>query len=80
MRYSVLLSPIKEPGFSGYYYAHILALDLTTHGKGVEGALKAAQELADGWVLELQARDGGVPQEDGAITASIEVGGAVHST
>ena len=78
MRYSVLFSPVKEPGFSGYYYAHIPALDLTTHGKGIDGALQVAQELAQGWVLELQAHHGEVPQEDGAITASIEVGSAVH--
>lgn len=33
MRYSVLLEPVNEPEFEGYYYAHIPTLDLTTHGK-----------------------------------------------
>ena len=39
MRYSVFLEPIEEQGFEGYYYAHVPALDLTTQGLGVEGAL-----------------------------------------
>jgi predicted RNase H-like HicB family nuclease len=41
---------VDEPDFEGYYYAHIPALDLTTHGSGVEGALRAAQELVEAWV------------------------------
>lgn len=52
MRYSVLLEPINEPEFEGYYYAHIPTLDLTTHGKGIEGAIAAAQELTEAWVEE----------------------------
>ncbi len=52
MRYSVFLEPINEPEFQGYYYAHVPALDLTTHGLGPDGALKAAQELAEGWIAE----------------------------
>ena len=55
MYYSVVLDPIDEPGFEGYYYAHIPTLDLTTHGKSVEGALAAAQELVEAWVTEKQA-------------------------
>ena len=34
MRYAVFLDPVTEPGFSGYYYAHIPSVDLTTHGQG----------------------------------------------
>ena len=45
MRYSVVLSPVPESEFDGYYYAHVPTLDLTTHGKGIEGALAAAQDL-----------------------------------
>ena len=52
MRYSVVLDPIHEPEFEGYYYAHIPTLDLTTHGQGIEGALTAAQELVEAWVSE----------------------------
>jgi len=52
MRYSVLLEPINEPEFQGYYYADIPTLDLTTHGQGIEGAIAAAQELIEAWIDE----------------------------
>jgi hypothetical protein len=52
MRYSVLLEPVEEAGFEGFYYAQIPVLDLTTHGLGVEGALVAARDLAEAWVAE----------------------------
>ena len=59
MKYSVMLNVIDEPGFEGYYYAHIPTLDLTTHGKGIDGALAAAKELAEVWIAEKRARAGG---------------------
>lgn len=52
MRFSVLLESIQEPGFEGWYYTHIPTLDLTTHGKGVEGAMTAACELVEAWTEE----------------------------
>ena len=52
MEYSVMLDVIDEPGFEGYYYAHIPALELTTQGKGIDGALAAAKELAEVWIAE----------------------------
>ena len=56
MQYSVMLDAIDEPGFEGYYYAHIPALDLTTQGKGIEGAVAAATDLAELWVAEKASR------------------------
>ena len=50
MQYSVVLDAVNEPGFEGYFYAHIPALDLTTQGKGIEGAVAAAKDLAELWV------------------------------
>ena len=55
MQYSVVLDAVNETGFEGYYYAHIPALDLTTQGKGIEGAVAAAKDLAELWVAEKQA-------------------------
>src|SRR5574341_294420 len=55
MRYSVLLEPINEADFQGYYYAHIPTLDLTTHGQGIEGALAVAQDLVTAWIGEKRA-------------------------
>jgi predicted RNase H-like HicB family nuclease len=77
MRYSVLLEPINEPEFQGYYYAHIPTLDLTTHGQGVEGALAAAQELIEAWIGEKRARGESVPVETKSLIAQVEISDAV---
>ena len=77
MEYSVMLDVIDEPGFEGYYYAHIPALELTTQGKGIDGALSAAKELAEVWIAEKCARGESVPQESNAVIARIEIPDAV---
>jgi predicted RNase H-like HicB family nuclease len=77
MRYSVLLEPINEPEFKGYYYAHVPALDLTTHGDGIEGALSAARELVEAWIAEKRARGEPVPIEEKSLITQIEVADAL---
>jgi len=77
MRYSVFLEPINEPEFSGYYYAHIPTLDLTTHGQGVDGALTAAQELIEAWIGEKRARGESVPVETKSLVAQVEIPDAI---
>ncbi len=77
MRYSVLLEPINEPEFQGYYYAHIPTLDLTTHGQGIEGAIAAAQELIGAWVEEKRSRGESVPVETKSLVAQVEIPDAV---
>jgi predicted RNase H-like HicB family nuclease len=73
MRYTVVLEPTHEPDHPGWYYAHIPALDLTTHGNGVEGALAAAKELVAGWVAELRTRGEPVPIETQGFVSQIEI-------
>lgn len=77
MRYSVLIEAIDEPEFSGYYYAHIPTLDLTTHGQGVDGAIAAAQELLEAWVEEKRSRGEKVPVESKSLIAHVEIADAV---
>jgi predicted RNase H-like HicB family nuclease len=77
LRYSVLLELVGEPGFEGYYYAHVPTLDLTTHGLGVEGALTAARELVALWVAEKRARGDTVPTETQCLVGHIEIADAV---
>jgi predicted RNase H-like HicB family nuclease len=56
MRYSVLVEPLEESeNLPGCYYAHVPSLGITTHGKGVEGALAAARDLIRLWVDEKKA-------------------------
>lgn len=77
MRYSVFLEPVDEPEFQGYYYAHIPALDLTTHGQGVDGALAAARQLVEGWIAEKRAHGESVPTETESLIGHIEVADAL---
>jgi predicted RNase H-like HicB family nuclease len=73
MRYSVFLQPVNEPEFQGYYYAHVPALDLTTHGQGIEGALAAAKELIEAWIAEKKAHGEPVPTEAKSQIAHIDI-------
>ncbi len=79
MRYSVFLEPVGEPELKGYYYAHIPALDLTTHGLGPDGALQAAQELVEAWISEKRLHGEKVPVESNALIGQIEVPDALLS-
>jgi predicted RNase H-like HicB family nuclease len=77
VRYSVLIESVDEAGFEGYYYAHVPALDLTTHGQGIEGALQSARELVEAWVAEKQAHGEAIPRERQSVLAHIEVADAI---
>ena len=53
MTYSVIIEKITDGSLpDDYYYAHIPSLDLTTHGRGIEGAKAAAQDLIRLWIKE----------------------------
>ena len=80
MRYTVLLEPTNEPDKPGWYYAHIPALDLTTHGMGLEGAMDAARDLISGWIAELRSRGEEVPTERQGFISQIEItDDAIHA-
>ena len=73
MRYTVIVEPTNEPDQPGWFYAHIPALDLTTHGLGVEGALAAARDLVIGWIAERKSRGEEVPPEAPTLVGQIEI-------
>ncbi len=75
MRYTVLLEPTRELDQPGWYYARIPALDLTTHGLGVEGALAAARDLADVWLQALADQGVAAPADTTAFVGHVEAGG-----
>ncbi len=77
VRYSVLIESVNEAGFEGYYYAHVPSLDLTTDGRGIEGALQAAQDLVEAWVAEKRAHGETIPTERQSVIAHIEVPDAI---
>jgi predicted RNase H-like HicB family nuclease len=74
MRYSVLYEKIHEPGFEGWYYAHIPAFDVTTHGLGIEGAKAAAEDLIDVTIrVRLDEGESLPPPDDDALLGTIEI-------
>ena len=80
MRYTVVLEPTNEPEHPGWYYAHVPALDLTTHGLGPEGAMAAARDLVSGWVAELRSHGEDVPVEKQSFVSQIEIpDDAIHA-
>jgi predicted RNase H-like HicB family nuclease len=73
MTYSVLYEKIHEAGFEGYYYAHIPAFDLTTHGLGIDGARAAAEDLLRNWI-EVKIEHGEpIPPPDEALLGTIDI-------
>ena len=80
MEYSIFLEPVNEPGFDGWFYAHVPALDLTTHGQGIEGATAAAHDLISGWVSEKRSRGEKVKVETGSYITRVEVSDAAVGT
>lgn len=74
MRYPVVLERIpEEEGMTGYFYAHVPSLGLTTHGLGVEGALEAARDLVGLWNEEKRAQGEPVTVVSEAILTTVEV-------
>jgi hypothetical protein len=46
MNFGVLFERVTDKDFpSGYFYAHVPSLGLTTHGLGIEGTRAAAADL-----------------------------------
>lgn len=78
MQYSILYEAVSDPGFpAGYFYAHILALDLTTHGLGIEGAKAAALDLITLWIEEKRAHGEPIPVEAESFFSRIEIDDAL---
>ena len=56
MTYGILFEKADKRDLpAGFYYAHVPALGLTTHGKGLEGARAAAEDLVKLWLAEKRA-------------------------
>lgn len=81
MTYSVIYEKVSDQSFpAGYYYAHIPALDLTTHGLGIEGARTAAIDLVKLWVEEKRANGESIPRERESLYSTIEIEDAIFSS
>ncbi|MBU2444004.1 MAG: hypothetical protein KJ666_00315 [Bacteroidetes bacterium] len=74
MKYTIIYERITEPGFEeGYYYAHIPALDLTTHGFGIDGAKASAIDLVKLWVEEKKSAGEDIRIENESLVSTLEI-------
>jgi predicted RNase H-like HicB family nuclease len=74
MRYSVLVEPVEaEEKMPGCFYAHVPSLGVTTHGRGIEGALEAARDLIHLWVDEKRAAGENPAPARESLLATVEV-------
>ena len=65
MTYTIIYEKISDGSMPpGYYYAHIPALDITTHGLGIDGAKEAAKDLMKLWFEEKKANGESFPIEN----------------
>ena len=74
MNYGVLFEKVSEADFPvGYYYAHVPALALTTHGLGIEGAREAARDLIQLWIGEKKANGETIPPASECFFSTVEI-------
>jgi predicted RNase H-like HicB family nuclease len=80
MTYTIFFEKVREESFpEGYYYAHIPALDLTTHGLGIEGAKAAAADLIKLWIAEKKANGEKIKNEENSFSSVLEIDDAILS-
>ena len=74
MTYGILFEKIENGELpSGFYYAHIPALGLTTHGEGIEGASAAAEDLVKLWLTEKKAAGESIDLPSEFFFSTIEI-------
>jgi predicted RNase H-like HicB family nuclease len=74
MNFAVMFEKVQDSGFpTGYYYAHIPSLNLTTHGLGIEGARTAATDLLQLWVAEKRANGETVAAPSEPLFSTLEL-------
>jgi hypothetical protein len=79
MSYLVIFEKIVDQSFPpDFYYAHIPALGLTTHGPGIEGARRAANDLAQIWIAEKIANNDEIANPE-ILISTLELNDAVQS-
>jgi predicted RNase H-like HicB family nuclease len=74
MTYGILFEKTESGELPpGFYYAHVPALGLTTHGEGIEGARTAAEDLIKLWLAEKRAAGEKVPLASEFFFSTVEI-------
>jgi predicted RNase H-like HicB family nuclease len=74
MTYGILFEKIDSGELPpGFYYAHVPALGLTTHGEGMDGARAAAEDLVKPWLTEKKAAGESIDLPSEFFFSTIEI-------
>jgi predicted RNase H-like HicB family nuclease len=74
MKFPIVYEKVNDNNFSNdYYYAHIPTLGLTTHGKSLEGAKDAANDLIQLWIEEKILNNEPIHISEDVLFATLEV-------
>jgi len=74
MNFGILFEKVTDKDFpSGYFYAHVPSLGLTTHGLGIEGARAAAADLVKLWLTEKKANHEPVPVSSEVLFSTLDI-------
>jgi predicted RNase H-like HicB family nuclease len=74
MTYGILFEKAETRDLpSGFFYAHVPALGLTTHGEGIEGARAAAEDLVKLWLSEKKAAGESIDLPSEFFFSTIEI-------
>jgi predicted RNase H-like HicB family nuclease len=74
MTYGILFEKVASSELPpGFYYAHVPAVGLTTHGEGIEGARAAAEDLVKLWLAEKKAAGETVASPSEIFFSTIEI-------
>jgi predicted RNase H-like HicB family nuclease len=74
MNFGILFEKVEDKDFPpGYFYAHLPSLGLTTHGLGLDGARKAAYDLARVWLSEKRAQGEPLPTSPEILFSTLHI-------
>ena len=74
MKFGIVFEKIEDSSLpQGYYYVHIPALGLTTHGIGIDGAKEAAIDLIKLWIAEKKAHRETVTEPTESLYSILEI-------
>jgi len=74
MKFGIVFEKIEDSSLpQGYYYVHIPALGLTTHGIGIDGAKEAAIDLIKLWIAEKKAHGETVTEPTESLYSILEI-------
>ncbi len=78
MKFGIVFEQVEDSSLPvDYYYAHVPALGLTTHGLGIAGAKKAAIDLIKLWIAEKLSNGEAVVEAKESLYSVVEIEDAV---